>query len=103
MVTLVITVLFSLSVSFLCAAAEAVILGIPAVAISLTSHVYKDFGTSSKFCSQLVKWIKEKRMEPGLLRRHGARSRPRVAGSRRSTAAVCRWCSRTRVTRSTRC
>jgi 5'-nucleotidase len=49
------------------AAAEAVILGIPAVAISLTSHVYKDFGTSSKFCSQLVKWIKEKGMEPGLL------------------------------------
>lgn len=49
------------------AAAEAVILGVPAVAISLTSHTYKDFGASARFCSQLVKWIEAKRMEPGLL------------------------------------
>ncbi|HTA76848.1 MAG TPA: 5'/3'-nucleotidase SurE [bacterium] len=49
------------------AAAEAVILGIPAIAISLTSHTYKNFGTSAKFCAQLVKWVEKMGMEPGML------------------------------------
>ncbi|HXL72261.1 MAG TPA: 5'/3'-nucleotidase SurE [bacterium] len=49
------------------AAAEAVILGIPSIAISLTSHTYKNFNPSAKFCAQLVKWIEKMGLEPGLL------------------------------------
>ncbi len=49
------------------AAAEAVILGIPALAISLTSHTYKNYDASAKFCAQLVKWIEQKGLEPGML------------------------------------
>jgi 5'-nucleotidase len=49
------------------AAAEAVILGIPAIAISLTSHVYKNFETSAAFAAQLTQWVGQMGMEPGLL------------------------------------
>lgn len=49
------------------AAAEAVILGIPSIAISLTSHTYKNFEPSAKFCAQLVKWVEKMGLEPGLL------------------------------------
>lgn len=49
------------------AAAEAVILGIPAVAISLTSHTYKNFEISAKFCAQLTQWIEKMGLEPGVL------------------------------------
>jgi 5'-nucleotidase len=49
------------------AAAEAVILGIPAVAISLTSHSYKNFSTSAQFVKKIVGWIKEKGLAPDVL------------------------------------
>lgn len=49
------------------AAAEAVVLGFPAVAISLTSHVYKDFATSAAFAAQLTQWVDQKGLEPGML------------------------------------
>lgn len=48
------------------AAAEAVLLGIPAMAISLTSHVYKDFSTSARFAHKIAQWIKEKGLAPGV-------------------------------------
>jgi 5'-nucleotidase len=49
------------------AAAEAVLLGIPAVAISLTSHHYKDFTASAQVARQLVLRIREKGLAKGLL------------------------------------
>jgi 5'-nucleotidase len=48
------------------AAAEAVILGIPSIAISLTSHSYKNFGPTAKFCAQLVKQVEKMGLEPGV-------------------------------------
>ena len=48
------------------AAAEAVILGIPSIAISLTSHTYKNFETTAKFGAQLVQWVGKMGLEPGM-------------------------------------
>lgn len=49
------------------AAAEAVLLGIPSVAVSLASHVFKDFAASAQFSRKLVDWILQKGMAPGVL------------------------------------
>jgi 5'-nucleotidase len=49
------------------AAAEAVLLGIPAVAISLTSHDYQDFTASAKFTRKMVEWIGERGMASNIL------------------------------------
>ena len=49
------------------AAAEAVLLGIPAVAISLTSHHYKDFTASAQVARQVALRIMEKGLAPGVL------------------------------------
>jgi len=43
-----------------------VLLGIPAMAISLTSHVYKDFNTSAHFARKIAEWIGEKGLAPGV-------------------------------------
>lgn len=48
------------------AAAEAVLLGIPSMAISLTSHTYKDFTASAQFARKIAQWIQEKGLTPGL-------------------------------------
>jgi 5'-nucleotidase len=47
-------------------AAEAVLLGIPAMAISLTSHTYKDFTTSAHFAKKITQWIHEKGLASGV-------------------------------------
>jgi 5'-nucleotidase len=49
------------------AAAEAVLLGVPALAISLTSHAYKDYSASARFSGEIAAWILGKGLEPGLL------------------------------------
>ncbi|HVZ81816.1 MAG TPA: 5'/3'-nucleotidase SurE [bacterium] len=49
------------------AAAEAVLLGIPAVAISLTSHHYKDFTASALVARQVAIRVREKGLAPGVL------------------------------------
>jgi 5'-nucleotidase len=48
------------------AAAEAAILGVPSVAISLTSHTYRDFSASAQFMKKLAARIREKGMAPGV-------------------------------------
>jgi 5'-nucleotidase len=48
------------------AAAEALILGIPSIAVSLTSHTYKNFEPSAGFCARLVKWVEKSGLEPGM-------------------------------------
>ena len=48
------------------AAAEAVLLGVPAMAVSLTSHTYRDFTTSAHFARRIVEWIREKGLAPGV-------------------------------------
>lgn len=48
------------------AAAEAVILGLPAMAVSLTSHAYKDFTASAHFAQKIARWIGERGMAPGV-------------------------------------
>ena len=49
------------------AAAEAVLLGIPAMAVSLTSHTYLDFSVSARFARKITEWIREKGLAPGVL------------------------------------
>jgi 5'-nucleotidase len=49
------------------AAAEAVILGVPAIALSLTSHDFKDFSASAQFGKKMVGWFRQKGLAPGLL------------------------------------
>jgi 5'-nucleotidase len=49
------------------AAAESVLLGIPAIAMSLTSHTYRDFSASADFARKLVGWFKQKPLEQGFL------------------------------------
>jgi 5'-nucleotidase len=49
------------------AAAEAVLLGIPAIAVSLTSHNYRDFSACARFAKKMVEWIKQKPLEQGFL------------------------------------
>ena len=48
------------------AAAEAVLLGIPSMAISLTSHTFKDFSVSAQFAKKIAQWIFEKGLNPGV-------------------------------------
>ncbi len=48
------------------AAAEAVLLGIPSMAISLTSHTFKDFTVSAQFAKKISQWIIEKGLSPGI-------------------------------------
>jgi 5'-nucleotidase len=48
------------------AAAEAALLGLPAMAISLTSHVYKDFTASAKCANKIAEWIQERGLAPGI-------------------------------------
>jgi 5'-nucleotidase len=48
------------------AAAEAVLLGIPSMAISLTSHTFKDFSVSARFARRIAQWIFEKGLGPGI-------------------------------------
>ncbi len=48
------------------AAAEAVLLGIPSAAISLTSHQAKDFRTCAKFTRKLAQWIQDRGLAPGI-------------------------------------
>jgi 5'-nucleotidase len=49
------------------AAAEAIILGVPSVAISLTSHTFQDFSTCARFTKKLVQWIEERGIASGIL------------------------------------
>jgi 5'-nucleotidase len=49
------------------AAAEGVILGIPAMAVSLTSHTFQDFTASAQFSWKMAGWIEKKGMAPGVL------------------------------------
>lgn len=49
------------------AAAEAVLLGIPSMAVSLTSHTYKDFTASAHYAKKIVQWIQERGMAPGVI------------------------------------
>jgi 5'-nucleotidase len=49
------------------AAAEAVLLGLPSMAVSLTSHSHPDFGPSGRFAERLVRWIGEKGLADGVL------------------------------------
>ena len=49
------------------AAAEGVILGVPAIAISLTSHEFKDFTPAAHFAKKLTGWYGQKGMAPGVL------------------------------------
>jgi|SRR5581483_847018 len=49
------------------AAAEAVLLGIPSMAISLTSHTFSDYSVSARFAKKLAQWIHEKGLAPGVL------------------------------------
>jgi len=49
------------------AAAEAVLLGLPAVAISLTSHHHLDFTASGEAAKRVVSWVGEKGLAPGVL------------------------------------
>jgi 5'-nucleotidase len=48
------------------AAAEAVLLGIPAMAVSLTSHSYVDFSASAFVAKRLALQVKEKGLAPGV-------------------------------------
>ena len=48
------------------AAAEAVLLGIPAMAVSLTSHTHRDFTTSARFARKIVEWVRDKGLAPGV-------------------------------------
>jgi len=49
------------------AAAEGVILGTPAIAISLTSHDFKDFSVGARFGRQLAEWVGKQGLAPGVL------------------------------------
>lgn len=49
------------------AAAEGVLLGIPAIAVSLTSHHFKDFDASAQVARQVVLRVKERGLAPGVL------------------------------------
>ena len=49
------------------AAAEGVLLGIPAMAVSLTSHTYPSFEASAQFARKMADWIGRKGMAPGVL------------------------------------
>ena len=49
------------------AAAEAALLGIPAMAISLTSHSNKDFSASAQFSRKMAEWIHAKGMAAGVV------------------------------------
>ncbi len=48
------------------ASAEGVLLGIPAMAVSLASHTYKDFTASGFFARKVAEWIREKGMAKGV-------------------------------------
>jgi 5'-nucleotidase len=48
------------------AAAEAVLLGIPSIAVSLTSHHSKDFSVAAQFSALLCKKIQKKPLPPGV-------------------------------------
>jgi len=48
------------------AAAEGILLGIPSVAISLTSHSFKDFSVSALFAKNFVKWVKNNGIDSDL-------------------------------------
>jgi 5'-nucleotidase len=48
------------------AAAEGILLGIPAAAISLTSHAFQDFTASALFARRLVEWIGENGIDPDM-------------------------------------
>ncbi|HVM33392.1 MAG TPA: 5'/3'-nucleotidase SurE [bacterium] len=49
------------------AAAEAVLLGVPAMAVSLTSHTSKDFGAAAAYAKTLARHIGERGLESGTL------------------------------------
>ena len=49
------------------AAAEGALLGIPSVAVSLTSHDSHDFSAAAAFARNLARMIAERGLEPGLL------------------------------------
>ena len=49
------------------AAAEAVLLGIPAMAVSLTSHFYKDYEASGLAAKKIAEWVSRKGMAQGTL------------------------------------
>lgn len=49
------------------AAAEAVLLGVPAVAVSLTSHHYKDFHASAQVARQVAVKVRDRGLAPGVL------------------------------------
>ncbi|MGH7739470.1 MAG: 5'/3'-nucleotidase SurE [bacterium] len=48
-------------------AAEAALLGIPAMAVSLTSHTVKDFGPAASCAVKLAREIERMGLEPGLI------------------------------------
>jgi 5'-nucleotidase len=48
------------------AAAEAVLLGIPSMSVSLTSNTFKDFSASAQFAKKIAQWIFEKGLSPGI-------------------------------------
>ncbi len=49
------------------AAAEAALLGIPSMAVSLTSHTSHDFATAAFYAKRLARQISERGLEPGVL------------------------------------
>ena len=49
------------------AAAEAVLLGIPAMAVSLTSHTFKDFSASAQVSKKIAEWIFDRGMPEGTM------------------------------------
>jgi 5'-nucleotidase len=48
------------------AAAEGILLGIPSIAVSLTSHSFKDYSTSALFSKKLVEWIQKNGIAPDI-------------------------------------
>jgi 5'-nucleotidase len=59
-----INIIYSGTVS---AATEGTILGIPSIAISLTSYIYKDFSVAAKFASKLAKVILKEGLPQGTI------------------------------------
>ncbi|HUO58790.1 MAG TPA: 5'/3'-nucleotidase SurE [bacterium] len=49
------------------AAAEGVLLGVPSMAVSLTSHTYASFEASAQFARKMADWIGQRGMAPGIL------------------------------------
>jgi len=58
------SVIYSGTVS---AAVEGTIIGVPSIAVSLTSHEATDFGFAAKFAKKLARTVHQKKLPPGVL------------------------------------